>query len=145
MKDRTYLLNTILAAVVGIAMLAIMLVHTFLPAFIIPKVNIPNIALLCLVALTLEGYIAPGAKRCYICIPVFSAITFGLLPWAAGYIAADSIWVLAISGGVIFTLLTWLYTSICRRLSSGPATKLAPLACAVGMYLAVQCFTGIIL
>ena len=84
MKNRTYLLNTILAAVVGIAMLAIMLLHTFLPAFIIPKLTLPNLMLLSLIALVLDHYLAKGAQRCYICIPVFALITFGLLPWASG-------------------------------------------------------------
>ena len=145
MKNKTYILNTLLAAVLGLALLTAQLVRAFAPLVIIPALDAPNLVLLSLITLVLDHYLAPKADRCYICIPVFSAITFGLLPWAAGYITAAEIWVLAVSGGVIFTLLTWLYTSICRRLSSGPATKLAPLACAVGMYLAAQCFTGIIL
>lgn len=145
MKNKTYLLNTILAAVLAIILLAIVLVHTFLPAFIIPKVNIPNLVLVSLIALILDHYLAPGAQRCYICIPIFAAITFGLLPWAASYIPAGAIWKLALAGGIVFTVVTWLFSTIRDRLSSGPATKAAPLVCALGLYLAVQCFAGIIL
>jgi len=145
MKNRAYLLNTILAAVVGVALLAIVLVKTFLPQFLIPKAGIPNLVLLSLVALLLDYYLARGAQRCYICIPVFAVITFGLLPFAAGYIPAAEIWKLALAGGAVFTAVTWLFTSICDRLSSGPAAKAAPIVSAIGLYFAAQCLTGILL
>ena len=144
MKNKAYLLNTLLAIVVGIAMLAIVLLRTFLPQMIIPRVSIPNMVLLSLVALVLEHLIAKGADRCYICIPVFAAITFGLLPWVAGYIPAGEIWKLAVGGGVTFTVTTFLFSSICERLSSGPVAKAAPFISAVGLYFAAQCLTGII-
>ena len=144
MKNKAYILNSLLAIVVGIAMLAIVLVRTFLPQMIIPRVSIPNIMALCLIALTLEAYIVKGADRCYICVPFFSAVAFGLLPWIAGCIPAADIWKLALGGGVIFTAATWVFTSICDRLSSGPASKAAPLISAVGLYFAAQCLTGII-
>lgn len=142
MKKNTYMLNTLLAIVVGVALLAIVLVHTFLPAVIIPKVSIPNLVALSLIALILDFYIAPGSDRCYICIPVFSAIVFGLLPWAAGYIPAAEIWKLALGGCAVFTSVTWLFSSICDRLSSGPASKAAPVISALGLYFAAQCLTG---
>ena len=142
---KSYVLNTILAVVVAIALLAIILVHTFLPNFVIPKVSIPNLVLLSLIALVLDHYIARGADRCYICIPVFAIITFGLLPFCAGYIPAAEIWKLAIGGGVVFTIVTFLFTSVQDRLSSGPARKAAPVISALGLYFAAQCLTGIIL
>ncbi|MBP3653038.1 MAG: hypothetical protein J6J78_08210 [Clostridia bacterium] len=142
---KTYVLNTILAVVVGIALAAIILVHTFLPNFVIPKVSIPNLVLLSLIALVLDHYIARGADRCYICIPVFAVITFGLLPFCAGYIPAAEIWKLAIGGGAVFTITTFLFTSVQDRLSSGPACKAAPVISALGLYFAAQCLTGILL
>lgn len=142
---KTYVLNTILAVVVGIALTAIILVHTFLPNFVIPKVSIPNLTLLSLIALVLDHYIARGADRCYICIPVFAVITFGLLPFCAGYIPAAEIWKLAIGGGAVFTITTFLFTSVQDRLSSGPACKAAPVISALGLYFAAQCLTGILL
>lgn len=142
---KSYVLNTILAVVVLIALLAIMLVHTFLPNIVIPKVSIPNLVLLSLIALVLDHYIAKGAQRCYICIPVFAILTFGLLPFCAGYIPAAEIWKLAIGGGAVFTIVTFLFTSVQDRLSSGPAKKAAPIISALGLYLAAQCLTGILL
>ena len=142
---KSYVLNTLLAAVVGIALLAVMLVHTFLPNFVVPKVSIPNLVALSLIALVLDHYITRGADRCYICIPVFAIITFGLLPYCAGYIPAAEIWKLAIGGGVVFTITTILFSSVQDRLSSGPAKKAAPIISALGLYLAAQCLTGILI
>jgi len=142
MKRNMYLLNALLAVVICIALAAIVLTHTFLPAVIIPKVSVPNIVLLSLIALLLDRLLAKDAKRCYICIPLFSAITFGLLPYAAGYIPAAEIWKLALGGCVIFTVVTFLFTSICERISSGPASKAAPVISALGLYFASQCLTG---
>ena len=144
MKNKTYLLNTLLAAVVGLYLLVAIVVRTFAPQIILPKVNIPNLVLISLVALVLDHYLIPDAKRCYICIPVFSAITFGLLPYAACFVTGGEALELAFFGGLIFTVMTWLFSSMMDRLSSGPAAKLAPVLSALGLYLAVQCFMGIL-
>lgn len=145
MKNKTYILNTLLAGVLGVILLGAVLVRTFGPAIIIPEWNIPSLVLVSLLALLLDHYVAPGAKRCYICIPLFSAVTFGLLPWAAGFAGAGDSLVFALAGGIVFTVTTWLYSSIQERLSSGPAAKAAPFLSALGLYLASQCFMGILL
>ncbi len=145
MKNKTYILNTLLAAVLGVLLLGAILVRTFAPAVIIPEWNIPSLVLVSLLALVLDHYVAPGAKRCYICIPVVSAVTFGLLPWAAGFAGAGESLITALPGGIVFTVTTWLYSSIQERLSSGPAAKAAPILSALGLYLAFQCFAGILL
>ena len=145
MKNKTYILNTLLAAILGAVLLACVLVRTFLPRMILPELDIPNMVLVSLVALVADHYAAPGAKRCYICIPVFAAITFGLLPFAACFVGVMDALKLALAGGVIFTVITWLYTTMLDRLSSGPVAKAAPVISALGLYLAVQCFAGILL
>ena len=142
MKNKTDTLNTLLAAVLGAALLVCVLVRTFAPRMILPELDIPNMTLISLAALLLDHYLAPGAKRCYLCIPVFSAITFGLLPFAACFVGAGEALKLAVLGAVVFTAITWLFTSMMDRLSSGPAAKLAPVMSAFGLYLAVQCFMG---
>ena len=145
MKNKLYTLNTLLAAVVGAALLACVIVRTVAPMIILPELDIPNMVLLSLIALVLDHYITPGAKRCYICIPVLAAVTFGLLPFAACFVGAlDALW-LALAGGVIFTLVTWIFTTMADRLSTGPVAKAAPILSALGLYLAVQCFMGILL
>ena len=75
MKNKTYLLNTFLAAVFGLYLLAALFVRAYAPVIILPKANVPNLVLVSLIALVLDHYLAPGAKRCYICIPVFSEST----------------------------------------------------------------------
>ena len=145
MKNKTYILNTLLAAILGVVLLACVLVRTFLPRMILPELDIPNMVLVSLVTLVADHYAAPGAKRCYICIPVFAAITFGLLPFAACFVGVIDALKLALAGGVIFTVITWLYTTMLDRLSSGPVAKAAPVISALGLYLAVQCFAGILL
>ena len=141
MKKNTYTLNTLLAVVLGFLLLAAVLLRTFLPRMILPKLDIPNLVLVSLITLLLDHYIAPGAKRCYICIPVFSALTFGLLAFGALLGVTRAI-ELAIMGGIVFTAVTWLFTSVQDRLSSGPAAKAAPVLSAVGLYLAFQALSG---
>ncbi len=143
MEKKTYTLNTLLAAVLGIALLAALLVRTFLPRMILPQLDGPNLVLISLTALVLDHYLAPGARRCYICIPGFSGLTFGLLPFAACFVGAWDALKLGLLGAVVFTAVTWLYSSIQDRLSSGPAAKGAPVLSALGLYLAAQCLMGL--
>ena len=145
MKKNTYTLNTILAAVLGAALLVCIFVRTFAPRMILPELDISNLVLISLVALVLDHYLAPNADRCYICVSVFSAITFGLLPFATAFVGAMEALKMAVAGGVVFTVLTWLFSSVQDRLSTGPAAKAAPVVSAFGLYLAVQGLMGMIL
>ena len=145
MNKKTYTLNTLLAAVLGIVLLACVLVRTFAPRMILPQMDIPAMTLISLVALLLDHYLAPGAKRCYICIPVFAALVFGLLPFVSAYATLGEAVKLAIAGGIVFTATTWVFTAIQERLSSGPAAKASAFFSAVSLYMAVQCFVGIFL
>ena len=145
MKNKTYILNTLLAAVLGIYLVVCILVRTFAPNIILPKVNIPNLVLISLVALVLDHYLVKDARRCYICIPVLGALTFGLLPYAACFVGAGEAVKLALVGGLTFTITTWLFTTIQERLSSGPAAKASAFFSAVSLYMAAQCFMGIFL
>lgn len=142
MNKKTYTLNTLLAAVLGAALLVCVLVRTFAPRMILPQLDIPNMVLIALVALLLDHYLAPGADRCYICIPVFSAITFGLLPFAACFVGAMEAVKLGIMGSIVFTAVTWSFSSMVDRISTGPAAKAAPFMSAFGLYLAIQALMG---
>ena len=145
MKENKYFLNTSLALVLGLALLVAVLVRTFAPTVIIPALDIPNMVLLSLLALLVDHYVAKNARRCYICIPLLGALSFGLLPFAACFVGALEALKIGIIGGIVFTATTWLFTSIQDRLSSGPAAKAAPVLSAVGLYLASQCFMGMFL
>ena len=142
MKKNTYTLNTVLAVLLGAALLVCVLIRTFAPRIIMPHLDVVNMTLISLVALVVDHYLAPDAKRCYICIPVFSAITFGLLPFAACFVGGLEAVKLGITGGIVFTVVTWLFSAMMDRLSTGPAAKAAPFVSAFGLYLAIQALMG---
>ncbi len=145
MKEKKFVLNTILAAVLFVAMAVMMLIRVYNPAGVLPKLDIPNMALLSLVVLLADYYICPKAERCYICIPVLSFLTFALLPLMAGFSCQHDFWKIGLVGSAVFTLLTWLFSSIVSRIGSGVKAPAAPILSALGLYLAVQGFAGIFL
>ena len=144
MKNKTYTLNTVLTAVLTVVLAAMVALRAFAPRIILPIFDIPTLTAISLAALVLDHYLAPNAKRCWICIPLFAALSFGILPFAAGMVAVKYLLGLALTGAVVFTVCTFVFTSIQDRLSSGPAAKAAPILSAVGLYLALQCFIGIL-
>ena len=143
MKNKTYTLNTVLTAVLAAVLAVMVVLRAVSPQLILMQFDIVSITGISLIALVLDHYLAKGAKRCYICIPVFAALSFGILPFAAGMVALKYVLGLAASGAAIFTLCTFAFTSIQDRLSSGPAAKAAPIMSALGIWLAVQAFAGI--
>ena len=143
--NKTYILNTLLTAIFGVFLLACVVARAFFPTLILPELDIPCLVLISLVALVLDHYFVKNAKRCYICIPVLSALTFGLMPLAAFMVSVSDAVVLALVGGVTFTATTFLFTSIQERLASGPAAKASALFSAVSLYMAAQCLAGMIL
>ena len=145
MKNNKYLLNTILALVVFVACAAAMLVRVWLPAAVLPVLDIPNMVALSVIALLLEHFLTKGNPRCYICIPVFGAVTFGVLPLMAGFACQHDFWKFGLVGAVVFTATTFLFTSAQDRLLTGPKAKAAALVTGFGIWLAAQCFAGIIL
>ena len=143
MKNKTYTLNTVLSVVLAVVLGAMVAIRAFAPQIILPVFDIPTLTAISLAALVVDHYLTRGAKRCYICIPVFAALSFGLLPYAAGMVAVSSLLGLALTGAAVFTVTTFVFTSIQDRLSSGPAARLAPIMSALGIWLAVQAFAGI--
>ena len=145
MKNNKYILNTALAAVMFIALAVAVILRTVIPAVVLPPLDIPNMVLISVVALLIDHYATKDAPRCYICIPVFAFVTFALLPFAAGYAMLNDALILGVVGCIVFTVTTFLYTSIKERIASGPASPIAPFMSAFGLYLAAQCFAGIII
>ena len=144
MNNKKYMLNTLLSLVLGAVLLSFVLVRTFAPRIILPELDIPNLVLISLVTLVLDHYLAPGAERCYLCIPLAAVLTFGLLAFGA-FLGIAKALELAFFGSLVFTVITWLFTSIQDRLSSGPAAKGAPIVSAFGLYLAAQALMGMFL
>lgn len=145
MKNKTFFINTLLAVVLGIVLLAAVAVRVFMPIVIIPELDILNMVLISLITLVAEHYLLEERERNYVWVFVLSCITFAVLPWAAGFIAANEILKVAITGGAVFTAAAWLFASMQERIVSGRSSKLTVVVCAFGIYLAAQCFAGMIL
>lgn len=145
MKNNQYLLNTVLTVVLFVACAIGMIIRVCAPAAVLLPLNIPNMVGLSVIALLLEHFLAKGNPRCYICIPAFSAIAFGVLPLMAGFACRHDFWKFGLVGGVVFTVTTFLFTSAVERLLTGPKARAAAVITAMGIYLASQCFVGIIL
>ena len=145
MKKNNYFRNIALMGVLGIALVVCVVVKAYNPMGVLPKLDLPNMVLLSLLALLLDHYLISSVKRCDGLVALFAALTFAALPWAAGFSDGWQILKLAVAGGVVFFLTAWLFGSMEDRLSSGPAAKLTPVFSALGLYLAAQCFAGILL
>lgn len=142
---KRYLLNTILAIFTAFALLIAMLVRTFSPSAVLPDANIPNLVLFSLLVLLAEHILAPRAERRMMAVVPLSLLTFLLLPIASGMVGGMSAVKLAISGCVVFTVVTWLFTSMTDRISTGHNTRTAAIVSALGIFLASQAFSGILL
>ncbi len=139
------LLNLLLAIALTISLLVVLAVQAFQPAAVLPKLSIPNLVLLSLVVLLCEHFIAPDQTRRWGAIALYSALTFLLLPLASSLASGMVLLKLTIGGCAVFTATTWLFTSMTRRIASGDNSRIAALVSALGIFLASQAFTGILL
>lgn len=145
MKKMKNFRNISLAFVLLAVLAVTMVVKAFYPTVNVPQLNIPNMVLISLVAVLLEMWLAAPEKNCWICNCILAVLTFGLLPLAAGFADLNSFWKLGLVGGAVFTLTGLAMDSVRDRLASGPEAKGALMATAFGVYLASQCFAGILL
>ena len=145
MKNRKYTSNAALPVVLGIFLLTCLLVRTFNPMAVLPRLDIPMVVLLSLVSLLAAHYLTQGKEACDAISLALSAVTFGLLPYVSGFATVEAALKLALAGGVAFFVAAWLFDEMMERLSSGPVAKAAPVLSALGLYLAAQCFAGMIL
>ena len=144
MKNRTYLLPVLLTCVVTAACMTALVIHSFFPGRVLPKLDIPAMVALSLLALIIHHYLG-DASVCYVCAAIFGGIAFAALPLLAGVTAPALWWKYALAGAVIFPVTTYLFGSLTQRLRSGPLNKLAPIVGAVGLFLAAQIFAGMFL
>ncbi len=139
---KKYMLSTLLAVIVTLALLALVIARAICPVLVFPGFGVPNLVLISLIALLLDHYFVKYAPRCYICIAVFAFLIFCLLPYMAGFAENSEILGLGVKGCITFTITAWLFTSMTDRIATGPSAKLAPVMSALGLYLASQCFMG---
>ena len=143
MKNRTTILNTVLAAVLGVVLLVSVIVKTNCPHFILPEINIPYIAAISLTALVLTHFVETE-KGCFICEALLAAVTFAVLPAAVG-LATAAVWKTALCGGIVFAVLNAMFTAMTKRMELADTCKYAVIPAAFGLFLAFQCFSGFIL
>ena len=143
MKKESMILNTLLAVVLAAGLLVGMVWRTFQPNVVLADLDIPAMAALVLIALVLENLIFGTKKRAWVPQIVLAAVTFAVLPWAADLPVAGI--KVAACGTVVFAALTWLFDSIVQRMEVTTDCKYAVIPTAFVMYLACQCFMGMIL
>lgn len=143
MKHNTYFRAIALVLVLTVALIAALMVKAFAPFAVLPHFTIPNMVLFSLLALLLDHYLVQGEKTIDAVIILVGAAAFGLLPFAAGFVTAAAILRLVVVGGLVFTLTAWLFGQLQERFC-GKSARLAPLFSALGLYLAAQCFSGMI-
>ena len=140
MKAVTYKLNTILAALVGVICLAFVLIRTFMPQAILPLVDIPNLAAVCAAALVVDCYFDLKS------VPKRDWALTAVLAGASGVVeGAGAALRVGVIGGLLFTAMAFLFNTIRGRLVSAKSGFLAPLGVGAVMYLACQCFAGMLL
>ena len=145
MKNKNYTSNVALPVVLGVFLLVCVLIRTFNPMAVLPKLDVPMVVALSLVALLAAHYLAKANEACDVISLVLAALSFGLLPYVSGFATVMGALKLALVGAIAFFVAAWLFDEMMERLSSGPAAKAAPVLSALGLYLAAQCFAGIVL
>ena len=144
MKNRTTILNTTLAAVLGVTLVASLVGKMLCPQLILPVLNIPYVAAVSLVALVLTSFVKTE-EGCIYCEIALAALTFGVLPMVAGMAAGMAAVKLAIFGGLVFGALDLMVNAMTKRIAMAGICKCAVIPSAFVLYLACQCFTGIFL
>ena len=142
--NKRYFSNTVLVAVLAVVLAVCRVLRTCIPFGVLPELDIPNMVLLSGVALLLDHHFGSQRKN-DLWLFLFAAVTYGILPVAAGFAQLTQSWKLALTGGVLFWVVSWIFGSIEDRLTTGPAAKAAPALSVLGLYLAAQCFGGMIL
>ena len=125
----------------------LLLVRTFMPEAILPLVDIPNLAAVCAAALVIDCYfdLKSVPKRDWVLTAVLAFLTFWLLPWPPGGRGRRSGSARGRDRRGLFTAMAFLFNAIRDRLVSGKSGFLAPLGVGAVMYLACQCFAGMLL
>ena len=144
MRKSPFFVNVLLCGLLGSALLCTVAARAFAPEAILPKLNIPALTALSLLALLLRHYLTPLSPRRYGAGGLWSGATFALLPWVSAYLPLGDALRTGAVGGLVFTVTAWLFAAIERRLADTDASPTAPAICAFGLYLASQGFMGIL-
>lgn len=143
MEKKNFVLNVLLAAVLGAGLLVGMVWRAFQPNVVLADLELPAIAALILIALVMEYLFKGTQKRAWAVQILLAAIIFAVIPFAAGYAGAGI--GLILCGTAMFTTLTFIFDSVAERVNVTCDCKCAMIPTAFVMYLACQCLMGMIL
>ena len=142
MEKKSMTLNVLLAVVLGAGLLVGIIWKAVMPNVVLSDLDIPAMAAIVLVALVIEYLVKGTQKRAWAVQIVLAAVTFAVLPWAADLPTAG----LAVTacGTAVFAVLTWIFDAVAQRMDVTADCKYAMIPTAFVLYLACQCFMGMI-
>ena len=143
MEKKNFVLNVLLAVVLGAGLLVGMVWRAFQPNVVLADLELPLIAALIMIALVIEYLFKGTQKRAWAVQILLAAITFAVIPFAAGYAGAGIRLILC--GTAMFAALTFIFDSVAERVNVTCDCKCAMIPTAFVMYLACQCLMGMIL
>lgn len=143
MEKKKLILNALLAVVLGAVLLVGMIWRVFQPNVVLAHLDIPAMAAIVLIALLIEYFVAGLQRRAWVSQIILAAVTFAVLPWAADLSSAGI--KMTICGTAVFGVLTWIFDSVAQRLDVTTECKGAMIPTVFVLYLACQCFMGMIL
>ena len=111
-----------------------------MPYVVLPELDVIAMAAITLIALVLEYYMTGVQKRDWVLQIILATITFGGLAFVAGLPYAGI--KIFLVGAVVFTIVTFLFDSMVKRLEVTTDKKYAVIPTAFVLYLACQCFMG---
>lgn len=143
MKAKFYVKNTLLAVELGLVCLAVILMRTFSQGTLLPRFDIPFLVLMSVIPMIIACYVKAEGNDNVLVSVLLAAVTFTVLPLAAGWDTGMSAVKMFAEGAVVFAVTDAFCTSIGRRVATGPKAPLALAANGFVLYLASQCFQNI--
>lgn len=143
MEKKSMDLNVLLAVVLGAGLLVGMVMKAVQPKIVLADLEIPSMAALVLIALLMEYFTKGTQKRAWGLQILLAAVTFGVLPMAAGLLVP--VVKTALCGAAVFGILTWMFDFAADRIQVTVDCRYAMVPTAFVLYLACQCFMGMIL
>lgn len=145
LKNTPFLLNLLLACVVGLYCLVEAIYRAVLPQVIFPKFDLPVMVALSVLALVIEAYLVKEApRRNWIVTISLGVLTFLMVPLCAGVADAGTMVKTCLAGGATFAVTALCYTGILERIRSGGKAPLAPLGSGAVLVLAAQALAGLL-
>ena len=140
MKKNTMMVNTLLAVVLGVGLLAGMIWRAMVPNVVLPALDVIAMVGMTLIALVLEYYMVGKVNRNWLLQILLAAVTYGGLGMAAQVQGVGA--VTFVLGAIVFAVITFLFDSMVSRLEVTTDKKCAVIPTAFVLYLACQCMIG---